>query len=535
MLRASLAALLLALPALPALAAAETAVLTRPEKLRESPSAFAFGLADVHRRSSVQVLEVRGEWVRVEIAGSRNGWIRRDSTDLDSRPAQGTEAPLPTPPRRGGSPAALPRSAARASNHALIIDLTAPAPDGRNGADAGNASRIATLMGVPDANTRHVSGEALSLDGLRQALADLDARVGEQDRALIHIAADGARPQGARECGDALLTRDHQLLTATELHRYLQGLAGRADKVFLIIDAGRGDERNPPPGQRNRFSRQTPAGAACGGDVFGNASLPANIQILLASPRNRAAFENENGGLATQALTACFDGQAVTQSDHGLADGDALRRCAQPFLDRMRAGQQLTVAGNSGLIPAPFSWASDPTGADAPRRILEAIHAQRDNRRRLDITPVRAADGTTTVRIASDRPGYLYVLLASENALTLLHPNQHSPDMRLEPGTTVTLPTPDGRKSLAGSRLLFLLTDSARSPQRGGFLPSGVVSATHPDARGLRTATEELLGGDPRPQCRFSETRNLGADQARQCSTGFAARWFPFPAGNAPR
>ena len=153
----------------------------------------------------------------------------------------------------------------------------------------------------------------------------------------------------------------------------------------------------------------------------------------------------------------------------------------------------------------------------------------------LDILPLRSSDGAPALRIAGDRPGHLYILQAGEDRLTLLYPNPFSPDTRLEPGTTVTLPASDDRKPLANGRLLVLLTDSARSLQRGGFQPSGAFSATFPDTRGLRLATEEFLGGDTSPLCRFSETRNLGAEQARRCSTAFAAKWITLPAGNAPR
>ncbi|MCK6396256.1 caspase family protein [Zoogloea sp.] len=523
MLRATLAALLLALPAL---ASAQTALMTRPDKLRDTPSSFAFGIAEVHRRSSVQVLEVRGEWVRVEISGNRTGWIQRDSTDLGSAPPENSASPAPSSPLRSGSSAALPRSAARASNHALILSLTPSDPK----ADASSAGRIAALMGVPDTNTRYLA--ALSLDGLRQALAELDARIGDQDRVFIHIAAFGARPRSGADCGDAILSDDKQLFTATELHRYLQGLAARTDKVFVVIDAGRGDERKPTTAVHSRFSRQPVADGACSSESFGQAGtpLPANVQILLAAPRNRAAFEDGNGGLATQALLACLEGRAPTPGNSGLADGDALRRCAQPLLDRKPGEQQLALAGNPALIPAPFSWTSDPTGTDAPRRSLEAIHAQRDQRRRFDARPAgRATAAGTPMQITSDRPGHLYVLMAGDGGLSLLYPNQYSPDTRLEPGARISLLPPEGRKSLAGSRLLFLLTDGPRTPYRGGFAPTGAISATHPDARGLRSATEEFLGGDVAPQCRFSETRNLGATQARQCSSAFAARWITAP------
>ena len=103
MLRAALTALLVALPAL---TCAGTALVTRPDTLRESPSPFAFRVAEVHRRSSVEVLEVRGEWVRVESTGNRSGWIRRDSTDLDSQPAPDTLAKPPSPLRGARRPRA---------------------------------------------------------------------------------------------------------------------------------------------------------------------------------------------------------------------------------------------------------------------------------------------------------------------------------------------------------------------------------------------------------------------------------------------
>ena len=535
MLRASLAALLIALPSV---AIAGTVLLTRPDKLRENPSPFAFGIADVHRRSSVQVLEVRGEWVRVEIAGSRSGWIHRNSTDLDSRPLEATAIQQPSYPVQGGASAAIPRSAARASNHALILDLTPALPGGLTNPDASSAGRMAVLMGVPDANTRFLGHDALHLDGLRQALAELDARIGDQDRVFIHLAGFGARPRSGQTCGDAILSGDQQMFTAAELHRYLQGLAARADKVFVVIDAGRGDDRKPATTQRSRFSRQPVADNTCSSERFGQGStpLPSNVQILLATPVNRAAFEDGDGGLATQALLACLEGKAPTPGDSGLADGDALRRCAQPLLDRKPGGQQMALAGNPALIPAPFSWASDPIGVDAPRRTLEAIHAQRDSRRRFDVRPGgRATAAATPMQIVSDRPGHLYVLMAGEGGLSLLYPNQYNTDTRLEPGTSVSIPVPEGRTSLAGARLLFLLTDGARTPYRGGFVPAGAVSAPHPDARGLRSAADEFLGGDAAPQCRFSETRNLGPTQARQCSTAFAAKWIIAPGGNAPR
>ncbi|KAB2966671.1 SH3 domain-containing protein, partial [Zoogloea sp.] len=83
--------LILGLPAAACLAGQAT--LTRPDTLREQPSGFSGRIMEVPRRSTVEVLEVRQDWLRILAPGNRSGWILRQNTDLDA------QLPAPELPR----------------------------------------------------------------------------------------------------------------------------------------------------------------------------------------------------------------------------------------------------------------------------------------------------------------------------------------------------------------------------------------------------------------------------------------------------
>jgi hypothetical protein len=66
----------------------------------------------------------------------------------------------------------------------------------------------------------------------------------------------------------------------------------------------------------------------------------------------------------------------------------------------------------------------------------------------------------------------------------------------------------------ANGRLLVLLTDSARSLQRGGFQPSGAFSATFPDARGCAWPPRNSWAATPRPSA--GSARPATSEQSRR-------------------
>lgn len=496
--------------------AGDTVQLLTNERLRMQPDYASPALMDVQRRSTVQILESRQDWVRVEAAGNRSGWVRRSSLDLPA-PEQGARTQAATSPA-----ALLPHSTPRASNHALIISIAQYADPGVPGlpgaaADIRNARNIAALMGVPDANQRILSDADASLDGIRRALADLDARMGDRDRALIHLAGHGTRARDTPPCDDALLTHDGQAFTQAELRRHLRSLASRADKIFVIDDRGRGEgpAANPKSSTaRSRYFRG--AQVECSfADRDGDA-LPPNLLHLRASRRGETAQEDAaQGGLATQAWLACLSGQSRPESPAGLPDGEALRRCAQNWLTTHNPAQHLELAGNPALIPAPLASTDYPVD---PAALLRALQSQADGRHAITATAAaKPADGELAYHIESTKPGFVYVLGADEKALRLLYPQAGTGPSPIDTKLDIRLPLGG-----PGEHRLLLVTDAPRNLQRGGFVSDGRDAIA--EGKRLADAAREFLGGDTRRLCQFGETRNLGPSQARQCSTAYAAR-----------
>ncbi len=497
---AALAVRLLAL-ALPAAAClAGQATLTRPDTLREHPSGFSGRIMEVQRRSTVEVLEVRQEWLRVMAPGNRSGWILRQNTDLDAQlPTPDLPPAMHSAPATGNS-SLQSRGSPRASNHALIL--------GGDADTASAAARLASLMGVPDGNIRYLPRPDMSLDALRRAFVDADARLGDGDRMLIHVtqtAPPDAPPAAARRaCPDGVFTTDRQLFRTDELLQHIGNLARRSDKLFLVMDAaspGRSSCPSPHPGGGTR-----PA-------------LPANVLTLA-----------ENGQRITPSLLTCLEGDAPGPMQ-AFADGEALRRCVQGAPGS--TGPTLRLAGNAALVPVPRALQSPAGSQDSAARLLDVLYAQRDQRSVPDIHQQASPDGVLRFRAAAPVPAYLYALTATPDGIALLHPNRHDREARLDAGRAVDLTLP--ALPAGAQRVLLVLTDGPRSMQRAGFIASGESASSGPDTASLYRALEEFLGGDNSPTCRLSETRNLGATQARQCATRFSAKWITPTSGKATR
>jgi hypothetical protein len=491
--------------------AAGTATIIRPDKLREQPASSSWSVMELHRRTTVRVLETRRDWVRVEADGNRSGWVHEQSLSMDAQ-----EQDRSASPARSSNTAPLARTAPRASNHALILTLGNPSSSRQDGS---NATAIAHLMGVPDANIRQPGPDALSLDGLRQALVDLDARMGDKDRAFIYLSGDSSRQVEDGHCSTAVVLPAAQgVIGSKELAAHLRTLARRADKLFILIDTRPGGTDCPAPEDGIARSLNDSKGRA-------------GTNVLYFATTQKTT--DGQGGLVTRALLACLDGQAALSAAAGMPNGRELRDCAQATLTT-HAGKAGTVAsialaGNAALIPAPVMPAG---GARSPHALLSGLHAQRDDSRQLSVTGLRTnyrSSEPIRFTVASGQPGYLQVLAAADDGFTLLFPNQTDPVGRIDRNATISLPPRDKDSSSASgalrstSSLLFIVTDSPRNFFRAGFSRSGAFATVPADARTLRDLPLEILGGDNSPTCTRSETRNLGPSQLLLCSTSFGA------------
>jgi len=451
--------------------AADTATLTAPEKLRADPSPYAAVVGAVHRLATVRIVDERRDWYQVEADGGRSGWLPRNSLQLDTPAPAAASASQPGP---GSDARIVPRSTPRASNHALLLSLD-PA---RARADGEAAAAIARLMGVPDANLQQPPAAQLDADGLRRALAALDARLGTDDRAFIHLSGAGGNPP----CADAIPTAGRDALPLSEFNGFLRNLARKADKLVVVADAG--DSRCPAPA----------INAATGNT------------LTLSGPRG-----------TTQALRDCLDGRAQLTASAGIATGEDWRHCAQAALGAGR----ITLGGNPSIAPAPGLAVTTQT---SPRKLLQAIHAQRSERRNVIVGGMRGsyrASETIRVSVSGPQSGQLYLLAARDDGFALLHPSPAAPAERFTGSQSVSLAARD--MGSGNVRLLALVTDSPRNFMRAGFSGSGNVATAPADARSLRDLPLEILGGDTSLTCQRAETRNLGAAQARQCSTAFGS------------
>lgn len=516
---------LVALPALACLLLsalpgyAQNAQLIRQEALRAQPSIIAQRVMEVARRSEVRLLETRHGWTRIEAAGGRTGWV--PDTSLDRSPS-----PLPASSQQPFPPSAARSTLGtlpRASRHALVLTAgTPPATPVGSAADAGLGAAIARLSGVPDANIRYRSDADLGTEGLRQSFAELDARMGDGDQALIYLSATGIHRQEHGQCVEAILTQSGEAFTLDEMARHLKQLAAKADKVYLILDAGRGEGSVGATAISPRFAPQfSSPGCRTTPPATELSRLPPNVLVLTASRPNENAGGTPAGGLFSTALQACLSGNPVPDSPSGLSTGEALAACSRQLIATSAGTQHPGLVGNGELVPALPSVTKPPRDA---RLVLRVIHAQRDQQRRVELAQLSATTpGMRRLRVTSSTPGYLYVLSAAPGGrdFRLLYPTPDSQQAPLPRSAELEILL--SGEAVQDTEWLVLVSDAARYPRRAGFTSDGPHGRLPADGPGVNGLIHEFLSGDGSRTCLFGETRNLGPTQALACSSRFGA------------
>ncbi len=289
--------------------------------------------------------------------------------------------------------AALP---ARAETHALIMTIGAyqgAIPQLRGVQyDADSAKQIAEHMGVKDRNMRFYKDGQLTLEGMRQAFAELEQRVAPGDQVFIYYSGHGTRQRvqdPEERCAEALVTADGKGFVDSEMELDLRRLSEKAQKIVALLDACHSG---------GVTTRGTAAKSALFAPKFvarsGSDSCERPVNVLTRSIRLRsespgsggknyvyvaAARDNEvsldmpsRGGVATQAWRDCMT-NAVDQDGSGALSADEIRACAQQRINTMLKGVQgfsphnVTITGNQNAV-LTFAERSSP----APVTILQA-------------------------------------------------------------------------------------------------------------------------------------------------------------------
>jgi pyruvate/2-oxoglutarate dehydrogenase complex dihydrolipoamide acyltransferase (E2) component len=277
-----------------------------------------------------------------------------------------------------------------ADNHALIMwigdyggrgDL--PGID----LDAANARKIAKLMGVPDGNITEISNAALTPRGVSGALAGLQTRIKEGDKAFIYYSGHGTQGDGvggtSARCTEAMAVRDG-IFIDSDLEAALTRLGNKASQVVMMNDScfsGGAATRSLAPTIEGAVPKFLPAKAntavttaySCGSAE--NASRmtrslgalekdPRGPQVLYvaASTDAQVSFATARGSLATLVWTACLGASNTDANGSGSINGEELRACSQAILDKANARQTIMLQGNTKL---PLTFTSQATTAVA--------------------------------------------------------------------------------------------------------------------------------------------------------------------------
>ncbi|MDO9073753.1 MAG: caspase family protein [Rubrivivax sp.] len=498
--------------------------------------------------------------------------------------------------------------AERNTRHALVIGIgeySDPEIPRLKGAvhDVASARRMAAAMAIAPANITVLRDHEATADRIRAEITALNGRVRDGDRVFVYYSGHGTRwyDQSVKldGCTEGLMASDGRVLSSVELGQRLAPLAQRADKMLVFYDACFSGGVAGAPFRTRGFSLQgeqiTPKFTRAGAPEmcaqpsnFRTRSLalvmqqaqavPQNVVHIAASRPDEVSFDSSTvGGFATAAWRDCLLGQAQDLDGSGAITADEVTRCAQAEVDRALAGQpgilgqQMTVAGNAGFVPAwmgadftrpaaPVVTASPaaagPAAAMPPavaaavaaltppgvavqvpapaaplRRatsseILGEVHGQRDGTRRIVATvrqPVmKIGRDSLDIDVTPQRDGYLYVAMAGSDgrSLVLLYPNTLAPDNRVRAGQRVSLPGAAGWEIVAAGppgpeTLLVMVTDAPRDLGSLVQERSGPFTKTLLDASGRARLQEVLGNGTPAAGC--------GQPGAAPCSDAFGA------------
>ena len=541
----------LALPAM-----AQSVRTLQGAALRSERGADAAQLATLDAGREVDLLQLSGGWAQVQAqtpSGAQRGWLRASLLDLNA-PLVAQVSQLETGRRAQGNMAvtlgvrSLPP---RNNRHALIVGVGSTAADAARPVeplagvlhDMRGALAMAQALQVPADNITLLRDAAATRAGVLAATRELDARVRAGDRVFIYWSGHGSRRFDAAEggCVETLVPYDLQAIDNGELAQWIKPLGDKADKLLVVIDAGHagGAAAQSPPaagrqGDAGFRSKFIPLDSACLqpdklrtrslGAALGGLGLSANDFVHLASSRpDEPSWDNPaRGGLATESLRQCLQGEARDSDGSGSISIDEVAACAQAKIDALLAlatrygASHLTLSGNRGFVPAWFAdaGASAAITAAAPPRagasaalaldgVLEQIHAQRDTKRSVVVTPtkdaLRIGVDSLEFSVQSSHSGHVYVALlgSDRESLVLLFPNALDVRNRIGAGETLVLPRaawrikPDGPPGR--NTVLVLVADGPRDLSLLGADKAGPFTKPLIDAQG-RSRLQWLLG-----------------------------------------
>lgn len=444
-----------------------------------------------------------------------------------------------------------------AADRALIMTISeyggsAALPGVKN--DAANAQKILAGFGYSADHVRRLQDGALTLNGMRQALGQLESETTDGDRAFVYFSGHGTSYSVGDHCEQALVSVDMKPFPAKEMFTFLTALRDRTSRVVVVLDAcfsGGVAETvaKSAPLQRSlaRFAPKywkIPEGAhSCSTPVNvpanllaglrglkGAINLERNYAVVAAARDNEVAFDDrQKGGVATTALVDCLASPIADTDQSGNVSFAELVSCAQerirkeiPGEDTLR--QHLVLTGNDGM-PVMAAAARPAASTANPKATLRDVQQAADARWDVQAVPsvssLRVKQDSFHVTVTSSRNGYVYVVyVGSDNREFLkLYPTDSTEPNVLQAGIPFTIPRIWRSEGPAGTDLLLVLVSSAPRDLASVFGRTLAAPATYSNARDLQGS----LGGcqlRSTETCARTQSRNLSAVDSAQSGTG---------------
>ena len=570
-------ALMLAFSGVVAGVSAQPAELIRAQSLLESPEIIAKIVKPLAAKTAVEVLERRGGWSRVRTQDGAEGWLRvlalRDTQsagiNLLALSHSGSNANSRVTGVAGIRSMPTTLAAERDSSHALILTIGAyqggiPVLKGVVH-DANSAVLMARALGVPEQNTVALSDATLTLNGMRKAMDDLDARVLPNDEVFFYYSGHGTRLQlfdgRQNRCAEALLSVDGEAFLDSELEERLQRLALKARRVVVFIDACHaGGVTTRSLGEEQQFTAKFYAKSDTGSGVCDKPvnALTRSLEIIdteaemgkgksnfvhIAAARdNEAALDDGlRGGLASQAWLDCLTGRAKDlDGSTGVSIGE-LQACTQPGIDALAQGNSrfsshhLTVTGNRNMV---LVGPEELPSAVNPAAVLADIFANRDDRRRVrlraDKSVYKVKQDRVTFSLESSHAGYVYLLMAGSDgkSFDLLFPNKRDSRNQIKANEVWQLPRAGWAFRAGGpagvNQLLAIVSDKPRNFAGIGMTAAGpfsVIGTTPIASRDIMLVSAGIAPaeiGSPQEECSMVG-KNRTSEHAATCSGGYGA------------
>lgn len=444
-----------------------------------------------------------------------------------------------------------------ASNHALLITVSGYKGHELPGVeeDRKTALDISHRLGVPTQNIVQLSEEQVTVQGVREALMDMDKTLMPGDKVFVYFSGHGARRlnRETNQCVESLVMQPLTFLTNHEFQRMMKPLSKKADKTIVMLDScfsggvaetamSRALEQQrpkslPPSPECSQVANARGFEEERGSDLD---TTDNNMVVLAAARNNEFAWDTVNGGALTYSAEECFADASNDATKSGALSMEGLAACVQNRLDKAQresARQHVTLAGNRGLIAGFSAAASTPAAGADPTTTLNTIYEQRDDRWQVD-----ASAGQPTLKIGADlmlsihsqRAGYVYVFYqgSQPNSFYMLFPNQLEANNQISADGVIHLPGPDWSVTALGPKgtdhLLVMVTQSQRDFSRLS-LPAEYVSQEgpfekiQPTQRSVEVITQlaTLSAAAKSHECTNPGSRDLGV--ARRCSSVFGA------------